>query len=112
ELAALAADPVHGRLVQPAHQKSSPGLAGAAGAIVGVEAHGTFVLVDRRQEMGAGYRPVASAISETCAMSGLQGNRISSSQPAAAKPAIASAICCGVVSALPMIRSTKSPTKP
>jgi hypothetical protein len=50
-------------------------------------------------------------MSETCAVSGLQGKRISSSQPASVKPATASATFCGEVRALAAMRPAKSPVK-
>ena len=51
------------------------------------------------------------AISSICWRSGLAGNRINSSHPAAVKPATASATLCCVVRAPATIRSTYSPTK-
>jgi hypothetical protein len=57
------------------------------------------------------YSPAASAVSETWTVSGLQGNKISSSQPASVKPATVSATFCGEVRAPAAMRSAKSPVK-
>jgi hypothetical protein len=58
------------------------------------------------------YSLAASARSSTWPMSGLQGNRISSSQPASVKALMVSVTCVGVVSAPATICWAKSPRNP
>jgi hypothetical protein len=69
-------------------------------------AGGEFIEVSRR------YSLAASARSSTWPMSGLHGNRISSSQPASVKALMVSVTCVGVVSAPATICWAKSPRNP
>ena len=103
-----------GRHHPAVNQQPQPG-AGPAGPVPGLLTAARSVAMAARRSTQARaarhYSPAASATSATCAVSGLQGKRISSSQPASVKAATASATFCGEVRAPAAIWSAKSPMK-